>query len=252
MDAYNALEADGTFNAMKQFADDFRAANADALRYYTERWVANPIHNWSRRWEYPYVFGRLREWAESRPPGPARVLDAGSGLTFFPHFAASRLEDTDFECGDLDARLIGDAKRLAPPASGRVGYSHLNIERNAYPDGAFDVIYCISVLEHCAHPGEPLKGFYRTLKPGGRLILTIDISLDGKAEIPAALAARLVGILSRHFAPRADYLPMLAGFKPDIHLSTARAREIDPTLLPWAPPRFHHLSVFCMEFAKPA
>ena len=248
---YQELVESDRFAEMSRFAGAFIEANADALAYYAQRWVKNPIHNWSRRWEYMYVYERIAAFAEARPGEALTLLDAGSGLTFFPHYVASRHPGVSIACGDSDARLYEDAQRLGPPASDRVRYSVQDIERLGYEDGAFNLIYCLSVLEHCRYPGESLKHLYRTLKPGGRLILTIDVSLDGQVEIPVRLAARLIQMLVHRFKPDGRYDEQIGQFQPAEHVSTEWARRIDVSLLPWAPPRFHLLSFFCMSFTRP-
>jgi hypothetical protein len=35
------------------------------------------------------------------------------------------------------------------------------------------------------------------------------------------------------------------------HLTTDTARRLDPTLLPWTPPRFHRVTCFGMTFVLP-
>jgi 2-polyprenyl-3-methyl-5-hydroxy-6-metoxy-1,4-benzoquinol methylase len=211
---YELIPKDTTFLAMNQFCQEFMQANPGALDYYSKRWVANPIHNWSRRWEYLYVYQQIEAFACSIEPQSATGLDAGSGLTFFPHFVVSKYPQVNIQCCDNDARLCSDAQNLRSPASPQVGHTTLDISSLNYPQASFDLLYCISVLEHCKHPGDILKGFSHVLKPGGRLILTIDISLDGRSEIPPMLAARLIAMLSQYFTPDENYDPLIRAFDP--------------------------------------
>src|SRR5512142_2149468 len=121
--AYAQLARDPLHGDMRQFADEFLARNREALREYAAQWVSDPLHHWSRRWEYPYVFEQLAAWCRAHPDTRPRVLDAGSGLTFFPHFLASRLPLAAVECRDRDPAMARDAARLGPPASPTVRYA---------------------------------------------------------------------------------------------------------------------------------
>ena len=87
------------------------------------------------------------------------------------------------------------------------------------PNESLDVICCISVLEHTDNYGEIVREFARVLKRGGLLVLTFDLSLDGKFERESSRcrpARQRFGIL-RH--PRRPYR---AGTEPN------GRREIDP------------------------
>jgi hypothetical protein len=44
-------------------------------------WARDPLHQLSRQFEYPYAFERLLETSKTGK----KVLDAGSGITFFPY-----------------------------------------------------------------------------------------------------------------------------------------------------------------------
>lgn len=71
------------FLEMEAYSEGFLERNRDVLAGYTAKWGAdNPLHSWSRQWEYPYVFGKVAEVVRAHPR--ARILDAGSGATFFP------------------------------------------------------------------------------------------------------------------------------------------------------------------------
>lgn len=47
-----------------------------------------------------------------------------------------------------------------------------DLERQTFPDGCFDVVLHLDVMEHLFHPFQALREIYRTLKPGGRCIFT--------------------------------------------------------------------------------
>lgn len=75
------------------------------------------------------------------------------------------------------------------------------IEQNAIPDpdGTYDLIYCISVLEHIDNPNVSLDEMGRVLKQNGLLVLTFDIDLRGDCEIGPEKFARLVESMQNQF-----------------------------------------------------
>ncbi len=228
-DVYAALAGDPVHAALRTFDDEFLAANRDALRDYQAHGVADPLHHWSRRWEYPYVFEQLAAWAQGRRE--LRMLDAGSGLTFFPHYVARELPVAGIECSDRDPAMERDAQRLRPPASPRVHYSTQDLAGLSFADESFDCTYCISVLEHTAERERIADEFRRTLRPGGLLVVTIDVSLDGRAEIPREEAARLIETLARRFEPLAAYGGAIMA-PPAGVVTTGNVAELAPDLRP--------------------
>jgi ubiquinone/menaquinone biosynthesis C-methylase UbiE len=63
-----------------------------------------------------------------------------------------------------------------------------------------DAIYCISVLEHVPNIKQTIAEMFRILKPGGLLILTIDLDLRGDAEIGFENHRRLTEYLQQYFS----------------------------------------------------
>ena len=89
----------------------------------------------------------------------ARVLDAGAGEgKFAAAFGRQRYTGVDLGIGDTDWNYAGlDA--LA------------DLERLPFPDNSFDACINIVTLEHVREPAAVVKELYRTLKPGGKILL---------------------------------------------------------------------------------
>jgi SAM-dependent methyltransferase len=172
-------------------------------------WPRDPLYNFSRVWEYPYIFHHILKLKDEGLIGmDARIVDLGSGVTFFP-FCISKLGfnviclDNDPVC---ERNMQGAIKALA------LDNAHLCFKLSsdkAIPltDKSADIIYCISVLEH-VNEFEPLiDEMARILVDGGFLLLTIDIDLlpDVKpsakrfSEFGIKRFYALMSYLQRHF-----------------------------------------------------
>ena len=126
----------------------------------------NKSHTWKPRfWEYSFAY------ESTQPKGV--VLDAGSGFSLFPAMLAKKeLKVYSIDLNFQDKRVY-QASRL-----------DLNIQADRgsffslpYTNGFFDVVYCISCLEHIKdykNVALALKEFKRVLKPGGKLFITVD------------------------------------------------------------------------------
>lgn len=257
------------FQEMRAFADEFRAVNGEALEDYASRWSEDPLHRWSRRWEYLFVTERVGAAYARQAPESMRILDAGSGLTFFPHWLANRYPGVEVECPDRDPAIAPAAAELRPPAQDGVSYTTLDLASLTYPDASFSLVSCVSVLEHTRNRDAIIGELARVLEPGGVAVLTFDISPDGLWEIPPSEAARLLADLEDHLTPEGDYPALLEDFDADAVLTTDWAREHDPSLLPWKyphpvdalrrfpnvlemfKPRFKYLTCFCGTWRKP-
>ena len=116
-----------------------------------------------------------------------RVLDAGCGGG---GTALSLAEEADFAVGlDLEARFRDAGTRLAREKQvGRVAFVQGDGTCLPFPDGAFDVVFSHSVIEHVASAEEYLRECHRVLRPGGVLYLSTApyLSLAG-AHLPRLL-----------------------------------------------------------------
>jgi SAM-dependent methyltransferase len=144
-----------------------------------------------------------------------RVLDAGCGGG---GTALSLAEEAGFAVGlDLEARFLGSGTRLGAEKGLRnAAFVQGDGEGLPFRDGAFDLVFSHSVIEHVTSAEEYLRECHRVLRPGGVLYLSTapTLSLAG-AHLPRLLVPiplhLLVGRRAafatfRFLAKRAPYL----------------------------------------------
>jgi SAM-dependent methyltransferase len=223
------VEESDLFGEMVRASDEWLERNAGLLAPYASKWVSDPLRQWSRRWEYPFVMHALAGC------GARHVLDAGSGFTFFPYHLASRTAESVY-CVDHDD-LADLYARAGEHESNSVVFRRGDLRELPLADGAVDAAYSVSVLEHTTGFDRIVDELHRVLTPGGSLVVTFDVSLDGLSDIPVARAEQLLARLSNVFdpvdAPR-DLDRVLA--RPGL-LTTMYAASVDPSRLPWPHPR---------------
>ncbi len=200
-----------------------------------------PLHAawWSRPYEYA--------WAAGFATGAYTVLDAACGVEhpfkfyLLDHCAEVHACDLDERILSREAtlrgiaRVYGDAAAAALPEKylERIRYKRASVTRLPYPDGMFDRVFCISVLEHLddffnRHAGWHVPGlfrfafrhdielalheFRRVLMDDGMIVLTFDhpdIHLDYLFEVTAAAGLVPAGPVRRDIPPDALFCEAL-------------------------------------------
>jgi ubiquinone/menaquinone biosynthesis C-methylase UbiE len=231
---YQRLLKTSEFKEIEVYSNLFLESNKDVLLQYGHKWVSDPLHQWSRQWEYPYVFSRINKYLQTRDN--PKVLDAGSGLTFFPYLISDKISNSTITCCDYDINLKKLYDKINNKNSKNVSFVSADLRKTPFMAKSFDVIYCISVLEHTKNYREILGEFSRILTENGLLIVTFDISIDGKSEINfsgfkkliADISEKFVSIDSEKFNEISDcqQLPL------DI-ICTHHFRKVNAKLLPW-------------------
>lgn len=140
-------------------------------------------NNSTRRFEYPWAFH-----AVSLRAGMV-VVDLGGGMSGFP-FTLARAGasvvnvDPFLDYGSTHDYRNVDPERLIDRLNQIHGTAVRLVRRDlvgaALPAASVDVVYCISMLEHLSTEAraEALGEVGRILKPGGHLVLTVDLFLD--------------------------------------------------------------------------
>lgn len=191
------------FDELEREQEAFLSCQSD-FRSPDYHWPRSPLHNWSRAWEYPYVYHAIREWRETLGPDIRPVVaDVGSGVTFFP-FAIAKLA-CQVVCTDIDPICETDlakACELVPHAPGSVQFRRTGGVDLPFNDEECDAVYCISVLEHIPEFEKTVAEIARVLKPDGFCVITCDLDLrpEGK-ELGATELSRLRTVLGEYFVP---------------------------------------------------
>lgn len=192
-DDLNTDEWKEIYNILKREQDTF-LSHEEQFRSPGYRWPRDPLHTWSRLWEYAYVFYHLRRWLqETFVATTPSVVDLGSGVTFLP-FAIAKL-GCNVTCVDPDPVVGMDIPRAAAALNISQSVTACVANEGSIPlaSGTVDALFCVSVLEHVTRPDLLLFEIGRVLRPGGLLLLTIDVALRrGGQQIDAANHDRLI------------------------------------------------------------
>ena len=139
-----------------------------------------------RAWEYPWAI------LNSDISCDSRILDVGSGWSLFPLYLAQKSRNVDsVDTDELQMKILAPA--LADILKLKVNYFVDNALNLSAKDNTYDYVFCISVLEHLeeeVEKGKPvnkhknkldriaIREFLRVIKPGGRVILTLDYASE--------------------------------------------------------------------------
>lgn len=165
------------------------------------KWPRDALHNWSRIWEYPYVYYQLcKFYRKVKKLDSPKVLDFGSGVTFFP-FSVAKL-GYEVMCADIDPTCERDLKNainVIDCSPGRVDVQLVREEMLPFEKNEFDIIYSISVIEHIKFFEPIIDEFVRILKPMGFLILTIDLDIRGDSHLTIGEYNLLINKIKKYF-----------------------------------------------------
>ncbi len=127
--------------------------------------------NYSKQWEYPWIwFNGLRDAIWDLPG--AKVLDIGSELSPMPwHMARNGANVTMTE---MDATMAPKWRQLAADFA-CVDWVFVRGYKLPFEDESFDIVTSFSVLEHQSDKHGAIYELARVLKPGGLLALSFDI-----------------------------------------------------------------------------
>lgn len=198
-------EFKSVFNALEKSQAEF-ISQTIASRSKRYKWPLDPLHTWSRVWEYPFVYASLLKFLEAKLPAQeVAIADIGSGVTFFPFKLARK--GFKVTCVDIDPICERDVTSAAAAYDCSPGtVTAMLCDENVLPldDKSMDCIYSISVIEHIPDPAKIVDEIWRILKPGGILVLTLDVGLTKSACLSAQQLDALLALVADRFDPIAE------------------------------------------------
>lgn len=134
----------------------------------------SPLH-WSRQVEWPWAIN------EAKLDHKHFCLDIGSGWSVLKYAIAKRCRS--LHCVDYDEESVIAAEKT----NQKIGASNISCFKGDARDlkycisEMYDRVFCISVIEHIPDGHlQCVKEAVRALRPGGVLLLTMDLIVDGK------------------------------------------------------------------------
>lgn len=154
---------------------------------WAERLLQRPQFYASRLWEYPWAV------LESGVTSGMRCADVGCGQSPFTIYLKEVLncEVTGF---DPDYGVASNWYCHGVPETFAkdtgIRFVRSTVQQLDCPDNSFDVVFCISVIEHILDHQDRLKGIReiaRVLKPGGVAVISVDVNLKQRIVNPLEL-----------------------------------------------------------------
>ena len=216
--------------------DEYCQLSADGTLY----WDSNN-HNF-RAWEYVHTFKNLNL------KGNERLYDIGSENSIFPIWLKTKFPQLDITC--VDTNFTG-----ALEARAKLHNVALTFHSKPFTTdlGLADYITCISVLEHVERDYELVATMVSCLKPGGKVIITVDYD---KEDVPWPFRQINVVGSGRMYGKNQIYNRIIriaescgAKFKFDVSDASFEFRKLGdvPGIAPlWVP-----YTACCLIFEKP-
>lgn len=130
---------------------------------------------WMRYWHevLPNRFGMVEKFNHGFPAGlplskPSKTLEVGAGLG--EHLSWENLKYQDYYCLEYRSEWADFLKSKFDPEKVICGDIQ---EKQPFPEGSFDRVIAIHVLEHLPDLPRALVEIYRLLKPGGHFDIVI-------------------------------------------------------------------------------
>lgn len=152
---------------------------------------------------------RRQRVLELLPEHLGRVLDIGCGPGVMTEAVLAR--GGTFEGVDLSPEMVREAQEKFAGRE-QVSFREGSIEALDVPDGTYDQVICMAVIEYLATPHRALAEIARILRPGGVAIITVPKRshidrLMIAATTPVRAVARALGAGSADTLPRLRLQP---------------------------------------------
>lgn len=118
-----------------------------------------------------HVKKELREWKKDKGDD-VNILDAGSGFGQYDYAMTRMNPNWNIKGIDVKEEQIEDCNRFFS----KIGRSNVNFEvadlTMFYNDNTYDLVLSVDVMEHILEDVQVFKNFYRSMKPGGMVLIS--------------------------------------------------------------------------------
>ena len=159
---------------MNRAVDD---AKAEQARFYDDRYEQGYMQDFVDPYEACRVV-TIKDTLQRQSAEPSRILDYGCGEGRYLDVLRERFPRAELVGCDVSKVALDHAGRRRPWAN----YAPMDDERAPFPDGSFDLVLSVEVLEHVADVELATREIARLLAPGGRLVLTTPCANPGSLE----------------------------------------------------------------------
>jgi SAM-dependent methyltransferase len=140
--------------------------------------------DWSRQWEYPWVLQNTPYKKKSI------VLDVGGGTSHFPAIVSKRVKKV----------VVGEIYNERVWKDNIPNIEYLNVDITKFKtDVKYDIVSCISVLEHIEDRITAITNLIDAVKKGGYLVMTLDLFLDNSRSCRENEIPLIIDLLSKDF-----------------------------------------------------
>lgn len=153
------------------------------IKEYHEK--VNYFFDWSRQWEYPWLMKNV-PFSKNKT-----VVDAGGGTCYFPDIVSKYSKSVTI----LD-RNIGFIKK---GVDFEYPFIKQDLSEKLTTKEKFDIVLCVSVLEHIDDYISAIKRLTQLVKKDGYLAMTLDLFLDNSRPCRKDDIEKIIDILSKNF-----------------------------------------------------
>ncbi|MCF8217412.1 MAG: methyltransferase domain-containing protein [Bacteroidales bacterium] len=118
-----------------------------------------------------HVKKELREWKKDKGDD-VQILDAGSGFGQYDYALIRMNPKWTIEGIDVKEEQVEDCNQFFKKIGYPNVYFHVDDLTTYYKDNHFDLVLSVDVMEHILEDVEVFKNFYRSMKPGGMVLIS--------------------------------------------------------------------------------
>lgn len=118
-----------------------------------------------------HIKSELKKWAQYQQPN-MKVLDAGCGFGQYSYWIARKFKHWQITGVDVKQEQVDDCNAFFPKAGKHNASFELGDLTRYTQAETFDLIISVDVMEHIEDDSAVFQNFYKSLKPGGMLLIS--------------------------------------------------------------------------------